>query len=386
MNNFYQEIAEKKEFNQYLVNILDTLRNDSRILDKKEIKTIKTNLEKSLPSCKDEAKYAEDLLQSTEKVQKIFLCENWEENQAIKQFADIILKTLRKKVPEEEKSRLKKLSRKIAKTTALIMGKDNSLEKRVKKLSKKKKNAKYIYKTISHFLTLAARDKVHAARPFIDTYIQNKNTLSEKQIKTINKQLHTIDFATQHSTQESKALKNTALKIVKIEKNAVEQLKTEFPTWVKTSKKLDKLVAIKSSGLSWDKRQQIIDSSDMINDISDDLDETSKKIHIFVAYDEKNTAQGIAIAKIGKQHLTLNWLATHPGNLGVLTDPEHQVKGVGTAIITHLAKLALNKNLKSIQLDCTDSALPWYKHLGFTSGTKKYLQLDTQAMQKLVNK
>lgn len=82
-----------------------------------------------------------------------------------------------------------------------------------------------------------------------------------------------------------------------------------------------------------------------------------------VCKDQNSKIQAIAL--INEENNKIVDIATHPDNIpSLLNDPTKQVRGAGTQIILHLAKIALQTDT-SILLDTNDSGKAFYKKLGF---------------------
>lgn len=82
-----------------------------------------------------------------------------------------------------------------------------------------------------------------------------------------------------------------------------------------------------------------------------------------VCLDQNSKIQAIAL--INEETNKIVDIATHPNNIpSSLSDPAHQVRGAGTQIIMHLAKVALKTDC-SILVDPNDSGKAFYKKLGF---------------------
>ncbi len=382
---FYQA-----EIKNYFSKKLDKLRSCCTQLDTKQKEKIKKNLEKLLPHPKKEG-YEQSIESSCQQIARIYVSEEWIKNKSIKQFAHILLKTMQAHVVEKDKKALKKLGKQTKEATTIVIHRKDALEQRIQKLSSKRKGAKRITQLITAFLSIAPLKQIDKKRSFIHTYINSSNIHSEKQRNKINKILKNLDFARILAKQPTCPLKKTDLHVVEIDESGLDTLKTHLFSWHTLNKQLRKVIHMRASNLPPEKRRQIGDSSVVVDNILLTLENMQKKIsttkkYVWTAHDSQHNEQGVAIAKIDEKYMTLKLLATHPANLGILAHQNYQIKGVGTALLTHLAKIALEKQLHSIQLDCTDSALPWYTHLGFTKGEHKFLQLDSQGMQQLVNK
>lgn len=124
--------------------------------------------------------------------------------------------------------------------------------------------------------------------------------------------------------------------------------------------------------------------------------ESSWLERLFVCRDVSlNKLQAIALTKdhhvrtrsgedLGK-HLMITRIATHPNNIRSKVNEKKykRVEGAAAAIIFYLAQLCLKENLKGIYLESVDSAITFYKRLGFSRSKGREinaLEFGTQPM------
>jgi hypothetical protein len=105
---------------------------------------------------------------------------------------------------------------------------------------------------------------------------------------------------------------------------------------------------------------------------------------LFVCSDHTSTVQGIAFFSPGVSDISL--LASNPNHLPhPINDEAKRVRGVGTAIILHLAQIAQLQN-KPLTLLPLCSARPFYERLGFEESTNCDLILTCDKIQELLAK
>lgn len=97
---------------------------------------------------------------------------------------------------------------------------------------------------------------------------------------------------------------------------------------------------------------------------------------IFMCLDTKNEPQAIALTDNidnNSSALYVECLVTNPKNIRSKVNfyEPSRVEGAGTAIINHLAKVCLDNNKESIQLNSNFSSLDFYKKLGFEQNANK---------------
>lgn len=176
-------------------------------------------------------------------------------------------------------------------------------------------------------------------------------------------------WAPQSAQSESKSHLST----VKIQKKQnIKELRHVAENWYKIAKDRYKL-AKNFWFISSDKKDQAEDSKIVTGVIGSDLYFKANKVSAYVAYDEFDQIQGIALARIGNKGA--NWLedlATHPENLPIFGH-ELPVKGVGTALLTHVIKQVYEKmhNNKKLHLKALPSAIAFYQKFGFMPDPKR---------------
>lgn len=66
----------------------------------------------------------------------------------------------------------------------------------------------------------------------------------------------------------------------------------------------------------------------------------------------------------------------------LVTDPAHQKKGYGTAMLRYLAELAHEENIERIYLDSRITAKSYYEHIGFTMHTSIPCWIEAKRLLK----
>jgi len=88
---------------------------------------------------------------------------------------------------------------------------------------------------------------------------------------------------------------------------------------------------------------------------------------VYVCKDSDQRIQGLCLAYLQEDGLEIETLATHPHNLAspLNNSEEHRAKGTGSALIAYAEQRAAEFGSARIYLSYTDSALHFYKKLGF---------------------
>ncbi|MBS0656584.1 MAG: GNAT family N-acetyltransferase, partial [Verrucomicrobia bacterium] len=166
---------------------------------------------------------------------------------------------------------------------------------------------------------------------------------------------------------------------------------------------------VKKIASSWytlaQKRYEAVFSTDWKNIERLTLADTSKRViyeiakqfknigdrSIYVAYDEKNSIQGLALAKIAPEDSELECLATHPKNIP-LFEREERCRGVGIALLAQVVRDAFARSTKAVGLYAEPTAVSFYTKYGFTvqsdvakKGTMPFLTLEHKDRKKLLS-
>jgi|GEM_PF-4515103 len=118
---------------------------------------------------------------------------------------------------------------------------------------------------------------------------------------------------------------------------------------------------------------------------------TRKKIYgssydaLLLAYDQPlEQEQGIALIKEKGLHneIRVAYMTTNPMNVRSSSTQSKttRVEGVGTKLISTIAQRALEKQRKQIYLEAIQSAIPFYKKLGFIKDRRRPEEANTQPL------
>lgn len=176
------------------------------------------------------------------------------------------------------------------------------------------------------------------------------------------------------------------------EKDTIKFLKKGIKSWTKHAGIRDFLIQTSEDIPKKEKKAAIGRHFSLLVSLHNNLSNISKHEKVYIAYDQDNVIQGVAIATLRKSRNELDLIVSNPENQPLL-GYEKPTRGAGTAIITHIGHdiLAKRKGSKKLYLESVPQAKDFYKTLGFVRTKEKSDELKPMVLKKggikdLINK
>lgn len=159
-------------------------------------------------------------------------------------------------------------------------------------------------------------------------------------------------------------------------KEVVARIVAEWHKTAKVKKTFSKILKVdKSINKSLD------DSADVCRQLKKLVLNMFKGKKVYVAYDNKNRLQGVAMMYHEKQSITMTFLATAPHNIQLLSN-EKSIRGVGTSLFLRIGTEMIESNSTRIKIESYLSARGFYKSLGFVQTGKNDGELTPMELSR----